>query len=314
MNHLKNNNNKINSMLSKIKNELLGAREADYYFAPFFRFFIGFFCFLHFLSITTDFQLLYGKNGFVPSEVGELFKGFGILGFSQFSSFSASVFGFDEAASVLLFKILFLFFSLSFTFGFLTRFSAFVLLIIQITLAKGSYLYTYGVDNFTTIALFYCVIFPLNRQLSIDSKIFRLKPVSISKYRKVLQLHLCFVYFFSGFEKALGVNWWNGESIWKCLTMPILGNHAYDFSFLASLPVLPTLLGWSILLIELGYPFFIFRKSTSKYWLAMVVSMHIGILFFLNLYFFSALMIILNVSAFLDLSKQQSIKAKTSLI
>ncbi|WP_344849970.1 hypothetical protein [Pedobacter jeongneungensis] len=309
MRHLKSSGSGLD-LLSKIKADIERERNTDYYFAPFFRVLVGLFCMLHFLSIISDFQVLYGKNGFVPSEVGELFKGYGILGFSEFSKLAFSAFGLNEAGSIILFKILYLFFSLSLALGFLTRLSALFLLILQITLAKGASLYTYGVDNFTTIALFYCMVFPLNRRFSIDSLIFKLKPTSISKYRKILQIHLCFIYFFSGFEKALGENWWNGESIWKALTMPILGNHSYDFSFLATWSVLPTVIGWSVIVIELAYPFFIFRKSTSKYWLAMVVSMHIGILLFLNLYFFSAIMIILNISAFLNLSKEEVGKAK----
>lgn len=295
------------NFILNIKRFIYCDRREDYYFAPFFRISIGLFCLLHFLSIISDFKLLYSSYGFVPAELGELFKSSNVVGFSEFASFLKSLLGFSEMTSILIFKLLFVSFSFFLASGFLTRFSAFIILFLHVILTKGSILYSYGVDNFTTIALFYCLIFPLNRQFSIDKLIFNLRSVSISKYRKLLQIHLCFVYFFSGLEKAMGINWWNGESIWKSFTMPILGNHNFDFSFLAQYPILPMILGWCIVVIELCYPFFIFRKSASKYWLALTVSMHVGIIFLLNLQFFGSLMVLLNLSAFLNLQKGEKI-------
>jgi hypothetical protein len=104
------------------------------------------------------------------------------------------------------------------------------------------------------------------------------------------------VYFISGFDKGLGYDWWNGEAIWT--TMMGLNFRSVDVSFMAEYPLIPTILGWSVLLIEFGYPFFIYWKKTRYLWLTMTILMHVGIGVFLGLYYFASVMIIFNVAAF----------------
>ncbi|PMD87951.1 hypothetical protein BWI97_25540, partial [Siphonobacter sp. BAB-5405] len=133
--------------------------------------------------------------------------------------------------------------------------------------------------------------------------------VNPSPYRKILQLHLCIVYFASGVEKIIGDNWRNGESIWKSLHLPgFTSAVSMDYEFLSTLPMLALIIGWSVVLIELLYPLFIWKQPYRNIGLLLVCSMHLGILLCLGLYYFSSLMIILNLTAFLDLSPNDNRK------
>lgn len=83
---------------------------------------------------------------------------------------------------------------------------------------------------------------------------------------RVLQLHLCIVYFASGTEKASGRQWWNGEALWRAVMREDLGH--FDFAFLASVPWLAKIACWGTLLIEVGYPFFVAwgERVRSRCW------------------------------------------------
>jgi hypothetical protein len=112
----------------------------------------------------------------------------------------------------------------------------------------------------------------------------------------VLQVHLCFVYFFGGLAKCLGSGWWNGSNLWRSLTRPPFNIIEPDIliRFKYVLPVL----GISLCLIELTYVFFIWRKKTRLVWLVCILGMHIAIGLTMGMYLFALVMIVLNLAAF----------------
>src|SRR5699024_1197535 len=120
---------------------------------------------------------------------------------------------------------------------------------------------------------------------------------------------LSIAYFSSGLLKILGFNWRNGEAIWKTVNLPYSNlDFHFDFSFLGQHPLLCVIIGWIIILTELCYPLFIWYSKTRKLWLYLTISMHIGIILVLNLYFFSTIMIIWNLTAFYFLQQDRSKK------
>ncbi len=82
---------------------------------------------------------------------------------------------------------------------------------------------SYGVDNFMTIGLFYLMLSPLPDRYSLDWRLRKLRPKNpqlLGFWRRVLQLHLCVIYFFSGLTKCLGSGWWDGSNVWRALIRP----------------------------------------------------------------------------------------------
>jgi hypothetical protein len=163
---------------------------------------------------------------------------------------------------------------------------------------KSGGLVAYGVDALTTTGLFYLMFSPLPDGLSLDH-VWR-KQLADSQllgfWRRVLQLHLCLIYFSSGLTKALGRDWWNGINLWRSLIRPpfdlipaeILVRFKYVFP----------IAGVAVLLLEIGYPFLIWRRRIGRRWLLAILVMHAGIGLAMGMYLFASVMIFLNLAAF----------------
>ena len=157
----------------------------------------------------------------------------------------------------------------------------------------------YGADNFMTMGLFYLMLSPLPDQYSLDHRLVKTKPKDpqlLGFWRRVLQVHLCLVYFFGGLAKCLGSGWWDGSNLWRALTRPPFDIISPDI--LIRFKYLLPILGISICLIELGYVFFIWMKKTRFVWLVCIVGMHIAIGLTMGMYLFALIMIVLNLAAF----------------
>ena len=183
--------------------------------------------------------------------------------------------------------------------GLFSREAAIAALFFHLCAVKSSSGLTYGVDNFTSIGLFYLMIAPLPDRWAADRWL-RSVPGKHGQWqgfsRRILQLHLCLIYFFSGITKCVGAGWWDGTSIWFALIRP-------PFNLLSP----ETLIAWkslfpvlsiSVCLLETGYPLFIWLPKTRAFWFLAVIAMHLAIGLAMGLYLFAFVMITLNLAAF----------------
>ncbi len=179
------------------------------------------------------------------------------------------------------------------------RFSAIAAWFLHLCAAKSGGFVSYGMDNFLTIGLFYLMLSPLPDRFSLDCRLRDLKPKDphfLGFWQRVLQLHLCIIYFFSGLTKCLGSGWWDGSNVWRALIRPPF--NVIDPEILVRWKYLFPLAGIFICLLEVGYPFFIWNTRTRKVWLFGVCAMHVAIAVTMGMYLFSLVMIVLNVAAF----------------
>src|SRR5439155_26318436 len=68
---------------------------------------------------------------------------------------------------------------------------------------------------------------------------------------RLIQMHMCLIYFFAGTSKLLGAAWWDGTAIWMALA-----NHEYqsaDLTWLAHVPLLVNLLTHLATIWELSF-------------------------------------------------------------
>lgn len=208
--------------------------------------------------------------------------------------------------------------------GLFSRPAAVVAWLLHLSAVKSGDLVSYGMDNFTSIGLFYLMLSPLPDRWSLDTRWWkrqrqdrqwnRRAPTDIDErsqllgfFRRVLQVHMCVIYFFGGVAKCLGSGWWDGSSIWRVLIRPpfnlISPEILIDWKYI--FPVASIL----ICLLEISYPVFIWPAKTRPIWLLSVCLMHVGIGLTMGMYLFSLVMIILNVSAFgLNLFARQEVK------
>lgn len=268
-------------------------------FLIFFRITTGIIVLIHFLSIKADFQYLYGSNKILPTDIQTYSLSENIIYYDNIIMFFKNNFNLTLAFSESLFYFLFIILCFFIVIGFYSRISAFFLIFLQVALIKSSYFFTYGVDFFTTMSLFYVILFPSDDYYSIRKRIFlKLNNNSnLTPFKKLMQIHICWAYGMSGIEKLSGYNWRNGESVWKALHLPSFENPFIEqIDYLGKFSWIFVISGWAIIIIELLYPLFVNIYRTRKLWLYLTILMHVFIALFLNLYFFSAIMIVWNIT------------------
>jgi Vitamin K-dependent gamma-carboxylase len=251
-----------------------------------------------FLAIQADFDSIFSTNAFVPPNISDILKNPLVPSiFCIYKTINGCT-GITYETVLVTARVVYPVCLLLLFAGLFTRMSAILSLVLQLVIHNSMDFYTYGVDVFITIGLFYCVVFPVGDILSLDARIHKNKRVSnhYSRYLWIFRAHICIVYFFSGFEKLLGYNWRNGESIWKMV-------HAYnnlsflDLDFLYKTPIF-FIAGWATIMVEILYPIFINIAKTRRMWLYAIIVFHVMIAFFMGLYFFSCVMIVLNLTAY----------------
>ena len=96
--------------------------------------------------------------------------------------------------------------------GLFSRPAAIAAWLLHLAARSSGGLTAYGVDYFMTIGLFYLMLCPLPDCYSLDYRLWKRRtadPRRIGFHQRVLQLHLCLIYFFGGLGKSLGrlVEW-----------------------------------------------------------------------------------------------------------
>jgi hypothetical protein len=185
------------------------------------------------------------------------------------------------------------------TVGIFSRASAILGWLIHLCAAASGSLVSYGVDNFMTIGLFYLMLAPLPDRYAFENRWQRGREQNrqlLGFWRRVLQVHLAFIYFFGGVAKALGSGWWDGTSLWRALIRAPFNLIPAEIllHFKAVFPIA----GIIVCLLEIGYAFAIWHKQTRLPWLVCIVAMHILIGLTMGMYLFSLVMIVLNAAAF----------------
>jgi hypothetical protein len=255
------------------------------------------------LFLRSDWHYLFASSGkgLVGREVGEAITSFespliptfgwlvalgGNLNMSEETVLSVAWVGLLSAGCLLLL-------------GLFCRPAAIVAWFVHLCAAESGRLLAYGADALMTTALFYLMLSPLPDRYSFDHWMAKTKPKNpqlLGFWRRVLQVHLCFVYFIGGLAKCLGSGWWNGSNLWRSLVRPpftvVPPNVLVQFKY-----VLPVL-GVSICLLEISYPVFIWMKKTRRIWLICIVTMHAAIGILMGLYLFALVMIVINIAAF----------------
>lgn len=274
-------NSVINDKLQKFFFEEL----TNQHWSIFFRQSIGILLILHLLAVLPDFEVLYSSTGYIPSDIMDVFVPNYLITLPKIVNYLQS-FGIGEFDILLGFKIIYIVLGILLILGKRTQVIAFILLLMQIAMVKGSGFYSYGIDFFVSMSLVYLILIPTNTKEK-------------TPYRRLFQIHLSILYFLSGLGKVVGFNWWNGESIWKAINLPFANqDFQFNFLFLVENPILLIIIGWTTIIIEIAYPIFIWNPKTRNLWLFLTIAMHIGIALVLNLYFFSTMMIIWNLTNF----------------
>ena len=195
--------------------------------------------------------------------------------------------------------------------GVLPRVFAGVAWFIHLSATNSAQFVSYGLDNFMTIGLFYLMLSPLpdrfcltawwrarsqDRQPPQRNFLTRGTARSLGFWRRVLQMHVSLIYFFSGVTKCLGNGWWDGSSLWRSVIRPPF--NVVPPEVLVHWKSLFPVTGALIALLETSYPVFIWSRRTRPIWLVSICCMHVGVALLMGMYLFGFVMIVLNLAAF----------------
>jgi len=250
------------------------------------------------LSIAPELLELYGESGILQQRFLEFMQS-GATFFPTFAWISKLLepFGISYDSTVLGVFFLYLSSLTCLLIGWKTRSAALACWFLHFTLLSSEIFTNYGVDRYTHFVLFYFILFPVGHWGSLDAWGKEKQSTAFARAGlRVLQIHLCITYFGAGLGKAMGAQWWNGDAVWRSLMLPQYSQ--FDFSWMADFSWLPMLFGWGTLVLETLYPVFIWQRRTRLFWLLGILSLHLGIVFFMGLGVFGWVMIILNTSLF----------------
>ena len=111
---------------------------------------------------------------------------------------------------------------------------------------------------------------------------------------RLLQCHLCVVYFFSGAGKLLGASWWEGTALWGAAA-----NGQYrtlDLTWMADMPLLINALTLTTLFWEVAYAAIVWPRLTRPWAIGMGVAVHLGIGLAMGMMEFGLAMIVANMA------------------
>ena len=268
----------------------------NYIWLGFFRIAVSLFCISQFVAAIQDYDLIFSENSILLPEITSAESSRYIL--TIYKIYTTKVISYyltyNQVLTILAFVYII---SLVFVLiGFKTKINALIALFMHYLFINSYSNFTYGVDYYVSICLFYIFIFNSGKFFSLDSGFMTDNKNELS-YNSfcllIIKIHLSISYFFSGFDKLVGFNWRNGESIWKALHLADNPITALNINAIHN-PLLFTILGWSVVLIEIFYFIGINWKKTRNLWLILICGLHLGIGIFLGLHFFAVFMIIFN--------------------
>jgi hypothetical protein len=188
------------------------------------------------------------------------------------------------------------------TIGFFSRVMAVLAFLLAVSYANritpGAY---FGLDKINTMLAMYLMIGPCGARYSID-RLWRLRkgvtdvpPSSTANLAiRLIQVHMCIIYLFSGIGKIQGYPWMVGEASWMSFDMAEY--RSLDMTWLVSHPLLLNFMTHLTVFWELSYCALVWPALTRPWVLLMAVFVHLGIIIALGMPTFGLVMLIGNLA------------------
>ena len=111
---------------------------------------------------------------------------------------------------------------------------------------------------------------------------------------RLIQIHLCIIYFYGGLGKLRGEMWWDGSALWFAAAS--YEYQSNDLTWIGRYPALVALLTHVTLFWEVLYPAVVWPKWTRPVAITLAISVHLGIALFMGMITFGFMMIIANLA------------------
>ena len=109
-----------------------------------------------------------------------------------------------------------------------------------------------------------------------------------STFFRLMQIQICIIYAYTGFEKLKGATWWDGTALWTVFANPQFVN--YDFIFLRNFPLFFAIGTFVTIVFEVYFPAMVAFRKTRHLWLGLGIVFHTAIAILISLWPFSLIM------------------------
>ncbi len=185
------------------------------------------------------------------------------------------------------------------TIGLATPLAVIVSLLGLVSATNRAPLNTFGLDDTLGMLLIGLAVGPCGARLSLDERLLgagqgRGPSVRANVSLRVIQVHLCVVYFFSGCGKLFGASWWEGTALWGAAAN--VQYRTLDLTWMAWHPLVVNALTLTTLFWEVGYAALVWPRLTRRVFLAIAVMVHLGIGLAMGMMEFGLAMITANLA------------------
>ena len=166
-------------------------------------------------------------------------------------------------------------------------------------ITPGAY---FGLDKVNCMLAMYLMVGPCGARYSLD-RLWRLRrgaptevpPAILANLAiRLIQVHMCIIYLFSGIAKLHGMQWVEGEASW--LSFAMLEYRSLDVTWLGRWPKLLNFMTHVTVFWELSYCALVWPRFTRPWVLLMAVLVHGGIILCLGMPTFGLAMLIGNLA------------------
>ncbi len=263
---------------------------------------LGLALFIHYGYASAYLFQLWGNDGWFPASIVRA------NGTTE-ASMHSLLFAITQPWQLVIVHIVFVASCFALMIGWRTNWVKWLALIGHISYAQRTPDVTYGVDSIAASLLFLLCLAPIGKALSLD-RVRALRdakrenldarlPVYTSRWafacRRLMQLQMAVLFFFSATHKLGESEWWEGDALWLVFSM-----HEYNSPFMLDLFAshfwIVNLATYGTVLIEIAFPFLIWQRSTRAWLLGSAVVLHLMFFIFLGLHYFSWVMIMGHLS------------------
>lgn len=199
------------------------------------------------------------------------------------------------------------------TLGYSNRFFLLLTWVIHQGVLNRNYAINFGADSIGGLFLFYlaftnaCEYYTLKNVKT--SKVGAIKPKSddlSSMVYRLIQIQLCVIYIYTGFEKLKGNSWWDGTALWTVFANPQFSE--FDLKFMSHFPWFFPIGTFLTVIFEVYFVAMVWHPTLRKYGLGAGVAFHLAIGVLLGLMPFSLIML----STYILFLRQEEVAALTT--
>ncbi|MEY2613105.1 MAG: hypothetical protein RL069_1917, partial [Planctomycetota bacterium] len=158
--------------------------------------------------------------------------------------------------------------------------------------------FLFGLDQIVLMLSMYLSISRCGDSWSLDQR-FGLTQTFDKHWRntlatRLIQLHLCVIYFFGGLGKARGWMWWDGTAMWYSAAS--YEYQSLDMTWIGRYPTLGSILTHATLFWEITYAGLVWPRLTRPWVLITAFFVHAGIALYLGMVTFGFMMVVSNLT------------------